>query len=74
MELNYFLNEDLETELLTGKGYSYGLEFLVKKQEGRFTGWVSYTLSKSMRKIPGINEWKSISVNLRSHTRFIAGY
>ncbi|NOY95542.1 MAG: TonB-dependent receptor [Chlorobi bacterium] len=50
-----FLNEDLETELLHGKGYSYGLEVLAKKQEGRITGWVSYTLAKTMRKIPGIN-------------------
>ena len=54
-----FLNEDLETELLTGKGYSYGLEFLAKKQAGQFTGWLSYTLSKSMRKIPGINNGKA---------------
>ena len=30
-----FLNEDLETELLTGKGYAYGLEFLAKKQAGQ---------------------------------------
>ena len=51
-----FLNEDLETEFLEGDGYSYGLEFLVKKQQGQFTGWVAYTLSKTMRKIPGINE------------------
>ncbi len=50
-----FLNEDLETELLTGSGYSYGLEMLLKKLEGRFTGWASYTLAKSMRQIPGIN-------------------
>ncbi len=50
-----FLNEDLETELLTGTGYAYGMEMLIKKQEGRFTGWASYTLAKSMRKIPGIN-------------------
>ncbi len=50
-----FLNEDLETELLTGTGYAYGLEMLVKKQEGRLTGWASYTLAKAMRKIPGIN-------------------
>lgn len=54
-----FLNEDLETELLTGSGYAYGMEVLVKKQEGRFTGWASYTLAKSMRKIPGINEGKA---------------
>ncbi|VAW21974.1 TonB-dependent receptor [hydrothermal vent metagenome] len=51
-----FLNEDLETELLHGKGYSYGLEVLAKKQEGKITGWVSYTLAKTMRKIPGIND------------------
>lgn len=50
-----FLNEDLETELLTGTGYAYGMELLIKKQEGNFNGWASYTLSRSMRKIPGIN-------------------
>jgi hypothetical protein len=51
-----FLNENLETELLEGEGYSYGLEMLVKKQQGKFTGWASYTLAKTMRKIPGIND------------------
>ena len=50
-----FLKEDLETELLRGNGYAYGLELYAKKQEGRLTGWLSYTLSRSMRKIPGIN-------------------
>ena len=50
-----FLNENLETELLRGSGYSYGLELYAKKQQGRLTGWLSYTLSKSMRQIPGIN-------------------
>ena len=54
-----FLNEDLETELLHGDGYSYGLELLAKKQEGKITGWVSYTLSRTMRKIPGINNGKA---------------
>lgn len=54
-----FLNEDLETELLRGKGYAYGLELYAKKQEGRLTGWLSYTLSKSMREIPGINKDKA---------------
>jgi hypothetical protein len=50
-----FLKEDLETELLMGSGYAYGLELYAKKQQGRLTGWLSYTLSKSMREIPGIN-------------------
>lgn len=51
-----FLKEDLETELLRGDGYAYGLELYAKKQEGKLTGWLSYTWSKSMREIPGIND------------------
>jgi len=54
-----FLKEDLETELLRGSGYAYGLELYVKKQAGRLTGWLSYTLSKSMRVVPGINDGKA---------------
>lgn len=53
-----FLKEDLETELLRGSGYAYGLELYAKKQQGRLTGWLSYTLSHSMREIPGINNGK----------------
>ena len=53
-----FLKEDIETELYRGSGYAYGLELYAKKQEGQLTGWLSYTLAKSMRKIPGINEGK----------------
>jgi len=50
-----FLKEDLETQLLRGDGYAYGLEMYAKKQQGRLTGWLSYTWSRSMREIEGIN-------------------
>jgi hypothetical protein len=33
----------------TGKGWSYGAEFLVRKNLGKFTGWVGYTLAWSNR-------------------------
>lgn len=46
---------DVESELLYGKGRAYGLEVLFKKKQGRFTGWVSYTLSRTERQIDGIN-------------------
>ncbi|NDW18613.1 TonB-dependent receptor [Dysgonomonas sp. 216] len=46
----------LETELLFGKGRAYGVELLFKKTKGRLTGWIGYTLSKSEKKIDGINE------------------
>lgn len=48
-------NDAIESELLFGKGRAYGLETLLKKKAGKFTGWVSYTLSKTERKIDGIN-------------------
>ena len=55
------LNNSTETILLNGSARSYGLEFMVKKGEGRFTGWISYTLSKAERKTPGINGGRGIN-------------
>jgi hypothetical protein len=50
-----FFNEDLSTEFRQGKSWSYGIELMVNKKEGKLTGMVSYTLSKTERKIPGVN-------------------
>jgi hypothetical protein len=47
---------DVESALLYGVGRAYGIEWLLKKREGIFTGWISYTLSKTERKIEGINQ------------------
>lgn len=49
------LNKQLEADLIYGDGRAYGIEFFLKKNAGRFTGFGSYTLSKSERKINGIN-------------------
>lgn len=48
-------NDPVEPQLLFGQGRAYGIELMAKKNEGRFTGWVSYTLSKTEMKIDGIN-------------------
>lgn len=53
-----FLNPYLEGELRIGKGYSYGIETLVRKNEGRFGGWISYSYSRSFRKVAEINGGK----------------
>ncbi|WP_435181565.1 TonB-dependent receptor [Cellulophaga omnivescoria] len=42
------LNENIETEILQGKGKAYGVEFLVRKNSGDVNGWLSYTYSKSL--------------------------
>jgi hypothetical protein len=49
------LNQYLEGEIRVGRGYSYGLEALIRKNEGRLTGWISYTWSRSFRIVPEIN-------------------
>ena len=41
------LNPALETAILNGSGYAYGLEFQTKKDIGRLTGWLSYTYSQA---------------------------
>lgn len=46
----------LESLILSGKGRSFGLEFMVRKNIGKLNGWVSYTLSKTETRIPGIND------------------
>lgn len=41
-----FMNPNIETELLTGKGQAYGAEFSVRKNQGTWTGWLSYTYGR----------------------------
>ncbi|MDR1556623.1 MAG: TonB-dependent receptor [Tannerellaceae bacterium] len=53
---NLMINEHLEQELRFGKGYAYGLELMLRKTGGPLSGWLSYTLSKSRRRINDINE------------------
>ena len=49
-------NSTVETELVFGKGWSYGAEFLLKKNYGRLNGWMAYTWSKTMREFDDIND------------------
>lgn len=69
-----FNNDAIETQLLFGKGRAYGLEWLLKKKFGKFTGWVSYTLSKTERKINRINsnQWYNARQD-RTHDISIVG-
>lgn len=53
---------NLERETLNGRARAYGAEFLLRKNKGKLTGWLSYTLSKSEQQTlggaaggPGIN-------------------
>ncbi len=52
------LNDTLEGQLRTGKAWSYGAEFLVRLNEKKLNGWVSYTYARVFRKIDLINNGK----------------
>jgi hypothetical protein len=53
---NLILNNKVEAQLIFGKGWGYGAEFLIRKKYGKMTGWISYTLSKTKRQFKSINE------------------
>ncbi len=50
-----FLNQNLENEIILGKGEAYGAEFFIKKKYGRLNGWIGYTLSKTTRQFDQLN-------------------
>lgn len=66
----------IESELLFGQGRSYGLEVLLKKKVGRLSGWLSYTLSKTERKIDGINnnDWYNARQDRTHDVAIVASY
>lgn len=53
---NLFFNTDFKSKLIQGQGTAYGLEFLLRKEAGKLTGWLSYTLSWSRRQFDAINQ------------------
>ncbi|OBX26230.1 outer membrane receptor protein involved in Fe transport [Gelidibacter algens] len=50
---NLIANDAIEQVILNGKARAYGLEVLLRKNEGRLKGWIAYTLSKSEQQTPG---------------------
>lgn len=50
---NLIANNAIEQVILNGQARAYGLEFLVRKNEGAFKGWLAYTISKSEQRTPG---------------------
>jgi CarboxypepD_reg-like domain/TonB-dependent Receptor Plug Domain len=69
-----FLNEFIESQLVFGNGWSYGLELYIEKKIGKFTGWLSYTLSNTERKFDKINEGQSFPARQdRTHDVSIVG-
>lgn len=54
----YSINDDWQDKIIQGKGDSKGLEVLLQKETGKWTGWIGYTLSKTNRRFQDINQGK----------------
>jgi hypothetical protein len=50
---NILANNNIEQVILNGRARSYGMEILFKKNAGKLTGWLSYTLSRAEQQTPG---------------------
>jgi len=59
-----------------GKGLSYGIEFLIQKKQGQFSGWIGYTLSYNYRQFNTINngQWYPYKFDRRHYLTFVANY
>lgn len=71
-----FSELNIENLILGGRGRSYGAEFMLRKNSGRLTGWIAYTLSKTQTQIPGINggRWYDASNDRRNDISVVAIY
>ncbi|MDW3648085.1 MAG: TonB-dependent receptor [Bacteroidia bacterium] len=67
---NLLVNDQLETEILSGIGRSYGAEFSLRKNKGRLTGWLGYTYSRTERKTEG----EFIEESINNNEWFLSNY
>lgn len=67
---------DMSGSLLGGDGENYGLDILLKRNRGRLTGWVSYSLSRSRRHFLGLGsgEWYNAAFERRHDLSVVATY
>ena len=70
------MNAQLEGELRRGVGKSYGAELMVRKNTGKFTGWLSYTYSRSFRRVQTVNndEWYQAPFDRPHNLNIVASY
>ncbi|WP_253906595.1 TonB-dependent receptor domain-containing protein [Chitinophaga sp. SYP-B3965] len=67
-------NESWQDQVTNGVGEAYGLEVLLQKKTGRFTGWMAYTLAWSYRTLPEVNFGKKFPYKYdRRHDLHLVG-
>ena len=64
------------SNIAQGKGYNYGLDIMLKKNRGRLTGWASYAIGSSRRRIPALSptEWFNSTFDRRHDFSLVVNY
>ena len=67
---------DLQSMLLHGQGYNYGLNLLIEKRKGRLTGWLSYSWGRAMRRFSDerLHDWYPASHERPHELNAVATY
>lgn len=70
------ISNDINQLLVFGSGNSYGAEFFVKKNFGKLTGWIAYTLSKTTQQFDSLNYGNSFpfTYDKRHNLNIVASY
>lgn len=80
---NLIFTDYIETELLNGRGRAYGLEMMLEKKSGKFTGWISYTIARTERQVDRGNdptewindgEWYAANYDKTHDFTFVSSY
>jgi hypothetical protein len=68
--------EAIESQVVAGQGRAYGLELFIRKQSGKTTGWLGYTLSKSERQADNINksQWYNFRFDRTHYLTFVVNH
>ncbi|MDI9337593.1 MAG: TonB-dependent receptor [Alphaproteobacteria bacterium] len=74
--VNLITEPNIELVIAQGIGRSYGLEVLIEKNIGKFTGWISYTLARTQYKLPSVNNnnWYSPRYDIRHNLAIVSLY
>ncbi len=67
---------EIERLVLSGEGRGYGIEWCARKNTGRLTGWLAYTLAWSQTRIDGISQggWYDANNDRRHDINVVASY
>ncbi len=67
------IETEIENQLIFGKAWSYGTEFIIKKTSGDLSGWLSYTLSEAYQQFDSLNNAVKFSfANNRKHNFYLS--